>query len=87
MLASRAGAVEAALLEQQEACRQEGLYELPLLGDVAGGRVTATAPSTPLPLQQPASSSPATVGSGGSARGASRASAAPDDQRLRDKVC
>jgi hypothetical protein len=80
------GAVAAALLEQQETCRREGLYELPLLGSGAGSVATQTAPSTPAPLQQPASSSPATGGSGGSGRGASRASAAPDDQQLCDEV-
>ena len=73
-------------MEQQEECRREGMFELPLLGGMAGSAATPTAPSTPAPLQQPASGSPATGGSGGSARGASRASAAPDDQRLLDEV-
>jgi hypothetical protein len=85
-LTSSSGAVAGALLEQQEECRREGLYELPLLGGMAGSAATPTAPSTPAPLQQPASGSPATGGSGGGARGASRASAVPDDQRLRDEV-
>jgi hypothetical protein len=80
------GAVEAVLLEQQEVCRREGLYDLPLGGSTPSS-IAAPAGASPTPRSRHAVPEPAAVGGGGgSARRLSGASAAPDDQRLRDQV-